>query len=237
VPAQDTPPQTAFEDYPLTRAEYISAMVHFYRGERSRADSWRARLDPTTNWAVVTTGAMLSFAFGHPENSHVSLLLANLLVVVFLGIEARRFRYFDVWRARVRMLEENFYIPIIRRNLVSPRQDWRDRVADDLDRPTFKITFLQAVAIRLRYNYIWIFLVILLTWLAKIHLHPTPAMTPAEAFSRLQVGPLSGWGMLALVVLFYGAALALAIWGGRQRGHAGIHEVHGLERHLDDWKR
>jgi uncharacterized membrane protein len=236
-PEPDHELEGAFEDYPLTRSEYISAMVHFYRGERSRADAWRSRLDPTTNWAVVTTGGMLSFAFSNPENSHVTLLLANLLVTVFLGIEARRFRYFDVWRARVRMLEENFYIPIIRRNLVSPRQDWRERVADDLDRPTFKLTFLQAIAIRLRYNYIWIFLVILLTWLAKIHLHPTPATTPGEAFERLQIGPFSGWAMLALVVTFYGIAVGLAIWGGRLPHHGAIHEVRGLERQLDHWKR
>jgi uncharacterized membrane protein len=54
---------TPFEDYPLTRIEYITALTHFYRGERGRADAWRVRLDPTTNWAVVTTGGMLSFAF------------------------------------------------------------------------------------------------------------------------------------------------------------------------------
>jgi uncharacterized membrane protein len=234
----DSSGQGSFEDYPLTRSEYIAAMVHFYRGERSRADSWRARLDPTTNWAVVTTGGMLSFAFSHPDNSHVSLLLANLLVAVFLGIEARRFRYFDVWRARVRMIEENFYIPIIRRNLVSPRQDWRERVANDLDRPTFKLTMWQAVAIRLRYNYVWIFLVILFTWLAKIHLHPTPAATPAEAFGRLGIGPFTGASILALVILFYSAAIALAVWGGRLPHHGGaIHEVHGIERQLDHWKR
>ncbi|CAN5330834.1 hypothetical protein BH18GEM1_BH18GEM1_19450 [soil metagenome] len=48
----DPPSQpVSFEDYPLTRIEYITAMVHFYRGELARADAWRARLDPTTNWA------------------------------------------------------------------------------------------------------------------------------------------------------------------------------------------
>ena len=237
MPEQEAGVRSDFEDYPLTRGEYIAAMVHFYRGERSRADSWRARLDPTTNWAVVTTGGMLSFAFSHPDSSHVSLLLANLLVAVFLGIEARRFRYFDVWRERVRMLEENFYIPIIRRNLVSPRQSWRERVANDLDRPTFKLTFLQAVAIRLRFNYIWIFLVILLTWLAKIHLHPTVANNPSEAFERLRVGPVTGWAILVLVAVFYAVSIALAVWGGQQRHHVSVHEVHGLERQLDHWKR
>ncbi|HYO46828.1 MAG TPA: DUF2270 domain-containing protein, partial [Gemmatimonadota bacterium] len=59
---------TAFEDYPLTRAEYLSTMSHFYRGEIGRADAWRARLDPTTNWAVVTTGGMLSIAFAGPDH-------------------------------------------------------------------------------------------------------------------------------------------------------------------------
>ena len=74
------PSPTAFEDYPLTRSEYIAALVHFYRGELSRADHWRARLDPTTNWAIVTTGAMLSIAFSSQEHSHVTLLLALILV-------------------------------------------------------------------------------------------------------------------------------------------------------------
>jgi uncharacterized membrane protein len=227
-------PPTSFEDYPLTRIEYITALTHFYRGERGRADAWRARLDPTTNWAVVTTGGMLSFTFSSPEQSHVALLLANLLVVVFLGFEARRFRYFDVWRSRVRMLEENFFIPIIRRNLISPRANWREWVAADLDQPKFKLSFLEAMAVRMRFNYIWIFSVILVAWIAKVHIHPRPAASAAEAFARLTVGPFSGLALLALVALFYGAAIALAVWGGRQRG--GGDEVHGTERAIDRWK-
>src|SRR5262245_40098490 len=153
---------------------------------------------------------MLSFAFSSPEHSHVMLLLANLLVTIFLFIEARRFRYFDLFRSRVRMLEENFFIPIIRRNLVSPLSDWRERVAEDLDNPKFKITFLHALALRLRYNYLWIYSVILVAWLAKVHLHPTPAATPREAFERLGIGPFGGWSMLAIVVGAYLSAIGLA---------------------------
>jgi len=228
------PARQAFEDYPLTRIEYITALTHFYRGERGRADAWRARLDPTTNWAVVTTGGMLSFAFSSPEHSHVMLLLANLLVTVFLGFEARRFRYFDVWRSRVRMLEENFFIPIIRRNLISPRRDWAERVAEDLDNPKFKLSVLQAVALRLRYNYLWIYTVLLVAWLAKVHLHPTPAATPREAFQRLGIGPFGGWSMLAMVATFYLSAIALSIWSLGQRG--GRDEVRGLENRHESWK-
>jgi uncharacterized membrane protein len=229
--AEPSPP-VSFEEYPLTRSEYINAMVHFYRGELARADAWRARLDPTTNWAVVTTGGMLSFAFSDPVHSHVTLLLANLLIVIFLCFEARRYRYFDVWRSRVRMLEENFFIPIIRRNLVSPREDWREFVAEDLDRPTFKRTFLQAVGIRLRYNYVWIFLVILMAWLAKLSLHPVGV--EGGFLARMGVGPIGGILMLSLVAAFYATVIGLAVWAGGQRGRSD--EIHGLEREIDHWK-
>ncbi len=228
------PPATSFEDYPLTRNEYINALSHFYRGERSRADAWRARLDPTTNWAVVTTGGMLSFAFGSPDHSHVSLLLTNLLVVVFLGFEARRFRYFDVWRSRVRMLEENFFIPLIRRNLVSPRTNWRESVARDLDHPKFKITFLHAAALRLRYNYIWIFLVVLVAWFAKVAIHPGPASSLGLLLERMSVGPVPGPAILVAVLAFYTAVAWLALWVRGQRG--GSDEVRGLEKAIEHWK-
>jgi uncharacterized membrane protein len=224
----------SFEDYPLTRPEYINAIIHFYRGELSRADAWRARLDPTTNWAVVTTGGMLSFTFSNAEHSHVTLLLADLLVTIFLGFEARRFRYYDVWRSRVRMIEENFFIPILLRNLVSPRSHWRDWVAQDLDRPTFKKTFLEAVALRLRYNYIWIFLVILAAWVAKLNLHPTAAESVGQVIERMALGPAPGWSILTAVVAFYLIAAWLAISARRQRGIPD--EVHGLERDREHWK-
>lgn len=222
-----------FEAYPLTRSEYISAIVHLYRGERGRADAWRARLDPTTNWAVVTVGGMLSFAFSSVEHSHVALILAAFLVIVFLGIEARRFRYFDVWRARVRMLEENFFVPIIRRNLVSPRSDWRESVARDLDHPRFKITFLQAVGIRLRYNYIWIFLVLLMAWLTKLNVHPRRAADFGEVIDRMRMGPVDGWVVGVLVLLAYLALAAVAAGVGLGRGQD---EVSGLETEMDHWK-
>jgi uncharacterized membrane protein len=231
---EEPDPAESFEQTPLTRNEYITALVHYYRGERSRADAWRARLDPTTNWAVATTGAMLSFAFSSPEHSHVALLLANFLVLIFLGFEARRFRYFDVWRARVRMIEENFFMPIIRRNLVSPRSDWRESMARDLDHPTFKISVLEAAAIRLRFNYIWIFIAISLAWLAKIAVHPGPARGFVQVVERMGIGPVSGWAVLLAWLAFWVVAVWLSVWGGSRGRHGD--EVHGLEKEIDHWK-
>ncbi|MDX1661007.1 MAG: DUF2270 domain-containing protein [Gemmatimonadota bacterium] len=224
-------PEEPFEEFPLTREEYIGAMTHFYRGELGRADAWRARLDPTTNWAVVTAGGMLSIAFSRSGSSHVTILLAMVLVTIFLGFEARRFRYFDVWRSRVRMMEENFFIPIIRRNLVSPRSDWRDFVAEDLDQPTFKITLLQAVGLRLRYNYLWILYAVLLAWIAKLHLHPDTANTPAQLVDRMAVGPMTGRSVLIVVILYYLTVSWLALRG------RGRDEIRGFERELWHWKR
>ncbi|MBW3661147.1 MAG: DUF2270 domain-containing protein [Gemmatimonadetes bacterium] len=230
---EGTPPQKPFEAYPLTREEYIGVITHFYRGELGRAEDWRARLDPTTNWAVVTAGGMLSIAFTSPyRESHVTILLAMILVTVFLGFEARRFRYFDVWRSRVRMIEENFLIPVIRRNLVSPRSDWRDFVALDLDQPTFKITIPQAIGIRLRFNYLWIYYALLLAWIAKLQVHPEGVdTTPARLLRRMQVGPFDGTIVLAAVTLFYVAISILALRG------RGRDEIQGVEGKMWQWKR
>ncbi len=90
----------------------MGAIAHLYRGEVYRSTIWRTRLDNTTNWAIVTMGIALSTTFSSPEASPLPLVLVGLLIAVFLGMEARRYRYFNVWRARARWLERNFYAPI-----------------------------------------------------------------------------------------------------------------------------
>lgn len=228
------PPDTAFEDYPLTRGEYISAMVHFYRGELAHADAWRARLDPTTNWAIVTAGAMLSFSFNSPAHSHVTLLLALVLVSIFLLFEARRFRYFDAWRARVRLFEENFWIPMFRRNLVSPQATWGEAMARDLDQPTFKLSFLAAVGVRLRFNYLWIYGALLLAWLAKLNIHPAPAASFGEVVRRMAVGVIPGSVVLGLVGAWMATIVFLALHAGHER--QAVDEVAGVEKGAEVWK-
>ncbi len=84
--------KTDLESTPLTRQEYISAVVHLYRGELHRSTSWRIRLDSTTNWAVLTTAGLLTFSFREGGHSHWVLLTGVALITVFLAFEARRFR-------------------------------------------------------------------------------------------------------------------------------------------------
>lgn len=224
----------AFEDYPLTRQEYISAMVHFYRGEMYRSQVWRTRLDTTTNWAVVTTAAVISFTFGDPNHPHVLLLLSNLIITVFLFHEARRFRYFDVYRSRVRMLEENFYLPMLTRTLVSPDKEWGKWVAEDLDRPSFKTSLFEAIGFRLSRNFVWMYLILMIAWLMKLFIHPTQATSVAEIFSRMAVGPLPPWMVLLVFAVFAGAIVA-ALYAAARYGFS-VDEIRGLERDRQRWK-
>ena len=107
-PALPTTPKVEFS------AAEIGALAHLYRGEVYRSTVWRTRLDSTTNWAVVTTGIALSATFSSAEASPLPMVLVGLIVTVFLMFEVRRYRYFNVWRARARLLESDFYAPMIR---------------------------------------------------------------------------------------------------------------------------
>ena len=51
-------PAAIYSPRKMSSAEFNTAMVHFYRGEIQRANVWRNRLDTTTNWAVLTAGAI-----------------------------------------------------------------------------------------------------------------------------------------------------------------------------------
>jgi uncharacterized membrane protein len=75
------------------------AFAPLYRGEVYRGTAWRMRLDSTTNWAVVTTGIALSATFS-VRKPRPYRWCSFLIVSVFLPVEARRYRYFNVWRAR-----------------------------------------------------------------------------------------------------------------------------------------
>jgi uncharacterized membrane protein len=225
-----------FEDYPLTRQEYINVMVHFYRGEVHRSTAWRQRLDATTNWSVLTTAAMLSFTFASKENSHIILLLSTLIILAYLSIEARRYRYFEVYRARVRMLEENFLIPVVTRQLESPMGSWREMVAMDLDLPKYKTSFLEAMGFRLRRNYMFIFLIVLGGWFVKLTMHPEFFHSWSELWKRMAVGVFPSWVVLGGCLLFYAGLLSLMWYARHSSGGVPEDEIAGIERNLEHWK-
>jgi uncharacterized membrane protein len=229
MPAPDSEPsdpvpteRVDYESESLERSAYVTTIVHLYRGEVARANTWRHRLDQTTNWAIFVTASALGFAFGSVEASHFSLQFANLLLYIMLTFEARRFRFFDVWRARIRKIETNFFAPILRRQLDSPETQWALQVAMDLDEPHFHVTRTQALRMRLMRNYLPIFLVVFVAWLIKLDVHPAPAQSLQEIYGRCAVGSLPPWVTLSLVTGFYGMLLFIIVFGQSRSRPSGL---------------
>lgn len=153
--------------------------------------SYRVRLDTTTNWAVGTTAAVSTFAIGTPDLPHYVFALPVVLNLIFLWIEARRFRAYELIRRRVRLLEIGFYGDVLGgANL----PDWEQRLHEDLSRPRPVVTYLQAFSVRLRRNYLWLLGVVYISWLVKLDVQGT---VPDSA----RVGVLPGRAVLALVAV------------------------------------
>jgi uncharacterized membrane protein len=205
---------------PLARpssGELTTALVHLYRAEVGRSVRWRTRLDVTTNWAVLTTGAGMTFALGDAEpQRHVVILLSSLLLAFFLVLEARRYRLYDVWQRRVSLLERSFYGPLLDPAGAPAGEGWRATLAESLREPRYGISLVQAMAWRLRRNYIWLFVANAMIWLVKIDLHPAPTANAMEFIRRAAVGPLPGWLMLVFGLLFNGTLVAITLTGGRR---------------------
>ena len=200
-----------FRGYDLRAQDFTTAMIHFYRGEIQRANTWRNRLDTTTNWAIVITAAVISFALANASNSHAVLLIDMLLILIFLWIEARRYRYFELFSYRVRLLETDFFAAM----LVPPFQpspDWAEALATSLLRPRFPISNLEAIGRRLRRNYLAILGILVLVWFFKLYSLPTPALSFEEFASRAAIGPLSGEIVLLSVSIAAVLLIVLALW-------------------------
>jgi len=197
-----------FRGYQLDPPHFTTAMVHFYRAEVTRANTWRTRLDTTTNWAVVTTGAALTFVFGDPDNPHYMLVLVFLLVLTFLYIEARRYRYYVLWAYRVHLMETDFFAAMLAPPF-RPSADWADHLVQTLHEPTFRIARWEAIALRFRRNYVWLITLLLISWGAKLSLHPQIAQDWRTVVERAAFGAIPGAWMIRLVALVYGALIAL----------------------------
>ncbi len=142
-PLDDAPRPTRMAE--LDTAE-ITALAHLYRAEVTRSTAWRTRLDTTTNWAVVTLGIALSIAFAAPNASPIPLVLVGILIVFFLMLEARRYRYYNVWRARTRWMETRFFAPLLLDGPLKP--DTRSMLAQDYVTPKYHVSLIEAVGRR-----------------------------------------------------------------------------------------
>ncbi len=200
----------SFRGYELDPANFTSAMVHLYRGEIQRANTWRTRLDATTNWAVITVAGALTFVFAEPTNPHFVFGLVLLLLLVFLTIEARRYRYYVLWAYRVHLMETDFLAPIFVPPF-QPSADWAGKLAQTLSEPSFPIKLWQAVARRFRRNYIWLMSLLVLSWVLKLVMHPTRTGSITTVVERATVGPIRGQAVVLGAALLYTGLFALMI--------------------------
>ena len=188
-------------------AAEMGVIAHLYRGEVYRSTIWRTRLDTTTNWSVVTLGVALSITYSSPAASPLPLVLVGILIIFFLMLEARRYRYFNVWRARCRWLELHFIAPILQEGDLHLEEHWQNRLADDYLHPHYHVTMWTAIGRRIRRNYFWILLIQSVAYLGKLIVHPTPLQSGAQLLERAAIGPIPGW-----VVLMIGAFYCIS-WG------------------------
>lgn len=199
-----------YRGYRLKTSEFVTAMVHLFRSEIQRANVWRQRLDTTTNWAVVATGATLSISFSQPNVHHGVIILNTLLVTWFLFIEARRYRYYELWSYRVRLMETDFFAAMLVPPF-HPSPEWAESLAENLLSPSFPISMWEAFGRRLRRNYLWIFLILYVSWMGKSYLFPDPAASLQEFIQRGAVGPIHGAVMIALGIVYHLFLLLIAI--------------------------
>lgn len=201
---------------PICGSAEAGALAHLYRAEVYRSTIWRQRLDMTTNWAVVSTGIALSVSFATANASPLPIVLVGLLSVMFLILEARRYRYFTVWKFRARLLELAVYVPILQGKGVSIPQDQGSPLSEDYLAPQFRISALRAIGRRLRRNYGWIFGIQGLAYFAKIAIHPQDAQTFGEFVYRAHIGQVPGWLAILSGAVFHITWISIAFYTWRQ---------------------
>lgn len=222
----DPEPEEIAEEAAEDPEGFLNLMGHLYRGEMSRTTTWRTRLDRTTNWAVVVTAAIISFAFSSRENPHFVILGGIVIVAFFLMVEARRYRMYDVWRSRVRLLEENVFAQAIEPRGVEHRR-WRTILSEDLRDPKIKIPLLEAVGRRLRRVYLPIFALLGLAWVARITIF---AGTGVPVLEEAAISGVAGLWVVIAVFVFYWAVFALALWPRKRKAKG------ELETTDEDWR-
>jgi len=192
-----------FRGHQMQPAEFTTAMVQLYQAEMRRANTWRTRLDTTTQWAVIAVGAAIFYAFTNTTYYGVILILSTIFVTLSLWIESRRYRYYELWSHRVRLMETDFFAAMLVPPF-APSPEWAESLAESLLQPDFPITMWEAFGRRFRRNYVVLFLILGVAWLARGFIYPTPAASLAEFIARSGFGTIPGSVILGIGLVYNG---------------------------------
>lgn len=192
-------------------AAFHTAMAHLYRGEMHRMTVWRQRLDVTTNWAILLSGGMTTFALGSASVPHYVLLLGFALIVVSMIIESRRYQRLHHSRWRLRVLESCYFAALLVEGSRCEDPNWRATIAHDLRNPRMFLSWFTSIKVRLRRNYLLLIYFIMAVWITKLFIHPHDAAHLGEFWDRLAVGGIiPSWVVAVSAGLFVLVTTVLA---------------------------
>ena len=186
----------------------LNALVHLFRAEVGRMTAYRQRLDTSTNWAITSSALVTTFSLGNSGIPHAAFLFLMFVNGFFLVVEARRFRVYEAARYRVLLMERYFYPDLMGEG---SGRDWQTALLESLRTPYSypPIGLLAAVGWRLRRNYVWIYLAVLITWVAKLEI------VGGDILNGAAIGRVAGPVVWALVLVGYAALLAIALLAKR----------------------
>lgn len=222
-------PPLATPALPTNSVEATNVMIHYYRAEMTRMNAWRSRLDLTSNWAITVVAALLSVSLSNASAHHGLTIFAMVIILLMLFVEARRYRFYDVYRMRIRQFERHYFGRFFAADQQSGSEPWLEMLAQDLRHPKFRITLTLALRRRLRRNYVWMFLILLCAWIVKIAspdlqagAHLDPSRPIFAIVGHAAIGPVPGWFVIAGIAVFY-LGLAIACFKGKDRGGDEVH--------------
>lgn len=205
------PPPDDLRSAPSTGDSFATTLIHLNRAEMHRMTAWRLRLDVTSNWAILLTMGLTTFALGSNTVPHFVLLLGLAIIAISILLEARRYQHLHHSRWRLHLLDRNFHAPILRGR--DPREDtrWQEMLAQDLEQPRLLVSLFCAARVRLRRNYLLLVYFMTAVWLTKLYVHPAWPDSVATFYARLAVGPIPAWFVAASAAVFIGGSTALAL--------------------------
>jgi uncharacterized membrane protein len=183
-------------------------MAHAYRGEMDQATTWPQRLDQTPTWTVTVLAAILTWVFSSGDTPHHILLIGVVVVTLFLGIESRRYRHHDVYRSRIRMLQQNLFANVLDPTRSVEHPDRRVQLSTNHRTPTLKVIPREALVNSLRRVHFALLGVLLAAWLFRI-----TAFTPGQdRLVTAAIATILGVVAIGVVTTFFVRVLGLALW-------------------------
>ena len=129
-------------------------------------------------------------------------------ILIFHLVETQRHRALDVWRSRVRLLEEDVFATALDPIANPKHTTWREELSQDRREPALKTPFFEAYVRRLRRVYSALLLILLAAWVARITVF-TPGKGVLESAAMIGI---PGSMVIVAVGIVYLIILGITFW-------------------------